>query len=332
MNADRSDVLPWAEPGWRAEAETWIAGRLARLGLGLLGPVEEHQVRPWSAVLRTPTPAGTVYFKASTPVLGHEPALTQALWRWRPDCIVPVLAADAGRGWLLLGDAGAGLRGMLTSAADLYHWERVLREYAALQIDLAGRLPELLALGVLDRRPAALPGQVEALLAHREALLIGLPDGLSEEEYARLRAGLPRLKADCEALAAMGLPETLHHDDFHDGNVFVQDGRYVLADWGESCAAHPFFSLLIPPRSVAWRLGLAENDPAIVRLRDAYLEPWTAYGSRRELLAAAALARRLAMAARALTWHQVLVPLPAALRHDHQDAVPGWLQVFLGAG
>jgi Ser/Thr protein kinase RdoA (MazF antagonist) len=25
---------------------------------------------------------------------------------------------------------------------------------------------------------------------------------------------------------------TLQHDDLHDGNVFVRDGRYLFFDWG----------------------------------------------------------------------------------------------------
>ena len=32
--------------------------------------------------------------------------LTQALFRWRPDCIPTVLAIDAARGWLLMRDSG----------------------------------------------------------------------------------------------------------------------------------------------------------------------------------------------------------------------------------
>ena len=50
----------------------------------------------------------------------------------------------------------------------------------------------------------------------------------------------PRFAELCERLAGYGVPETLHHDDFHDANIFVCGDRYTFADWGESCVAHPF--------------------------------------------------------------------------------------------
>ncbi len=76
------------------------------------------------------------------------------------------------------------------------------------------------------------------------------------------------------------MPETLHHDAFHGGNIFVRDGRYTFAVWGESCAAHPFFTLVVTLRSIVYRLELAEGSPELAGLRDACLEPWTHYASR----------------------------------------------------
>lgn len=246
-----------------------------------------------------------------------------------------MLAADRARGWLLLADAGATLRSLVHSAGDLWHWERILPRYAEMQIAMAAERDALLALGVLDRRLAILPARYEALLADTAALRIGLAGGLTADEHERLVAFAPAFTACCERLADYGLPETLHHDDFHDGNVFVRDGRYALADWGESCVAPPFSTLLVNQRSIAYRLGFLgeeEHRPETVRLRDAYLEPWSAHGSRHDLLAACALARRLAMVARALTWHHVISPLPEPYRSQEADAVPGWLQEFLGSG
>jgi len=211
----------------------------------------------------------------------------------------------------------------------------VLEALPWLQIALAGQRDELLALGALDRRLAGLPAQYEALLGDTAALRVGLADGLTADEYARLVAFAPQFAARCAELASYGLPETLHHDDFHDGNIFVRDGRYALADWGESCVAHPFFTLLVTLRSTAYRIGVLGQEgqhPAILRLRDAYLEPWSPYGSRANLLAACALARQVAMVARALTWHHVLDGLDEADRAQDADAVPGWLQEFLGSG
>jgi len=326
---DHGLQLPWTRPDWLDQASAWIHAGLERQGISVGGQIEQPHLRPWSTVLRVPVPDGVVYFKATTPALAHEPALTQALWRWRPDCMPEVLAVDLERGWILMRDAGAMLRSHIHSAQDIRHWRRLLPLYAEVQIEMAGRLDELLALGALDRRLATLPAQFDRLLEDTEALRLDLPDGLTSEEYQRLRQLAPRFTAMCQELAAYGIPETLHHDDFHDGNVFVRDGRYIFSDWGESCVAHPFFTLTVALRSIAWRFELAENASELARLRDVYLEPWLRYESRENLLAAATLAQRLGMVCRALTWHHVVSPLPQPFKAEHAGAVPGWLQEFL---
>jgi hypothetical protein len=331
MASDQNSQLPWTQPGWLEQASAWVRDQLACQGLAASGPIEQPHVRPWSTVLRVPTSAGTLYFKATAPMLAHEPALTQALARWRPDCMPEVLATDLQRGWMLLRDSGESLRGLIQAEQDIGRWHAVLPLYAGVQIELAGRLPELLALGALDRRLATLAGQYQQLLDDTGALLIDQPDGLTSEEYERLRALAPRFAELCERLAGCRVPETLHHDDFHDGNIFVRDDRYVFADWGESCAAHPFCTLVVTLRGIAYRQGWAEGAPELARLRDAYLAPWARYESRENLLVAFALAQRVGKVGRALTWHRVVSRLEEPFKSEHADAVPGWLQVFLAA-
>jgi hypothetical protein len=74
-------TLPWDQAGWRDTVDDWIAAQLARQELTITGPISLVQQRAWSAVLRVPTAEGSLYFKASAPVLGHEPGLLQALTR-----------------------------------------------------------------------------------------------------------------------------------------------------------------------------------------------------------------------------------------------------------
>ena len=181
-----------------------------------------------------------------------------------------------------------------------------------------------------------LPAQYEALLGDTDALRLGLPDGLSADEHARLLAFAPEFAARCAELASYGLPETLHHDDFHDGNIFVRDRPLRPGQTGARVASPTAFStLLVNQRSIAYRLGFLGEEhhrPETVRLRDAYLEPWSAYAPRADLLAAFVLARQLAMVGRALTWHRVVSNLGEPYRSQEADAVPGWLQEFLGSG
>lgn len=322
-------IIAWEESGWMDEAGAWIDARLVELGRCRSTALEQPHARPWSTVLRVPTTDGTLYFKAVMPALGHEPALTAALYRWRPDCIPAVLAHDCARGWLLLGDAGETLRSRMRSTADLHQWLAIWPLYAGLQQAMSARCAELLALGTLDRRLAVLPAQLAAVLGDTDLLRIDLPDGLSADEHARLRALLPRFERLCGRLASFGLPETLHHDDFHDANIFVRDGRTIFADWAESCVAHPFFTLVVGLRSIAYRVGLDESAPEIEALAEVYLHAWCEYAPLPDLRAALRLARVIGMANRALTWHRVMAALPKEKHAANQDAVPGWLQEFL---
>jgi aminoglycoside/choline kinase family phosphotransferase len=277
-----------------------------------------------------PTTAGTLYFKATTAAFGYEPALTAALARWRPDCMPQVLAAAPEQGWLLLRDAGVTLRSLIQHEQRADRWFDLLPLYASVQIDLSARLTDLLALGVPDRRLTLLPTLYEQLLDEQTALLIGQPDGLTADDYARLRRWIPQVQALCTELAQYNIPMTLHHDDFHDANIFIQGDRVTFADWAESCVAHPFFSLVVMLRSTAYQLKLSEEAPELTQLRDAYLEPFTRYETPKNLVAASKVAHRLGMLCRALTWHQVVSALAEPTKTEYAAAVPGWLQEFLG--
>ncbi len=331
MNPDPHQGMEEAQNSMLEQASSWIQAQLKRLGIDITGSIEQPKVSPWSTVLRIPSTSGDIYFKAAEPALAHEPALSEALWRWHPECMAEVLAIDPQRGWMLTPDLGTTLRSIVHSPADLVHWERILPLYAAVQIDLARRVDELMDLGILDRRLAVLPTKYEQLLDDHDALCLGLPDGLSDEEHRQLRQKAHEFRAMCQHLSGYGIPETIHHEDFHDANIFVRDGRYTFSDWGESGISHPFCSLLVTWRVIAWRLELEETAPELERLRDAYLEAWTDYESRENLIAASRLAYRVGMICRALTWNRVVAGAPEAFHAEHADAVAGWLQEFLGS-
>src|SRR3954454_20441382 len=78
----------------------------------------------------------------------------------------------------------------------------------------------------------------------------------------------------CRELASYGIPETIQHDDLHDGQVFLQDGRYRFSDWGDSCVSHPFHSLTVTLRATAAKLALEPGVGEVLRMRDAYLESY----------------------------------------------------------
>ena len=324
--------LPWVQADWLAEATTWIQDRLDERGLELTEEIEQPHVRWWSTVLRVPTAEGPLWFKANAAPHAFEAGLLAIL-----ECVIPghvpeLLALDAGRGWLLMRDGGERLRELVHSSADLHHWEALLPEYAELQLALAPHVDDLLAVGVPDERLAGLPAHIEALLDDPDACLVGRDNGLTADEYDRLRAFLSEFAERCERLAAFGVPETIQHDDLHDGNVFVRDGRYLFFDWGDSCVSHPFHTLVVTMRALAHRLELPPGGPDVLHLRGAYLEPFAQYGSRAELVEAAELAHFTGTAARALSWYRFLAARDPEFRVDDEDAVPYGLRRLLDLG
>lgn len=322
---------PWDQDAWLDEPRAWIHAQLDRMGVARTGEVEEHHVRPWSIVLQVPTADGDLYFKATTPAQGHEAAVTEALAHWFPDDMPRVLAVDHDRSWLLMVDAGTRLRQAIQTPGDLGHWDLILPRYVRIQREVANRLPKLLALGLPDRRLEALPSLYEAVLDDTEMLRVDQPDGLSVDQYRRLRDLSRQVTADCKELAAFGIPESIEHSDFHDGNVFTWNGGYSIGDWADSAAAHPFSSMLVMLRMAAWRLELEGDAPEIVRLRNLYLNQWSDHGVRDELQRAFELAYRLGFLLRALTWYSIFADLEPRYVEPYVDAVPGWLEEYLNA-
>lgn len=203
-------------------------------------------------------------------------------------------------------------------------WERILAGWANVQRELSPRAVELVAAGVPDRRPS--------MLAEALRRLVHDPDvGLEDADRARLRNLLPSYDRWCAELEAFGVPASLQHDDLHDGNVFVRPDGDRIFDWGDSSVSHPFGTLLVTFRSIAAHGlgGGAAERRALIRLRDAYLEPWTDAHSRGSLTAAVRLAMRVAIVGRALSWEGALAGIPV---HDHgqwSGNVGGWLMELL---
>jgi len=127
------------------------------------------------------------------------------------------------------------------------------------------------------------------------------------------------------------VPDTIQHDDLHDGQVFAKDGDYRILGWGDTVLSHPFYSLTVALRSIARTFKLKDDAPELKRLTELYFEPFTAIAPKKQLREKYAIARRLGRICRALTWASVVVNLPPANRKEERDTVPGWLALFLEA-
>jgi hypothetical protein len=302
-------LAEWATPGWRAAAQAWAAERLEALGRMPCGPLEEVSLRPWSVVLRGVTDGEAVYFKANIPVLAHEPELIRVLCQIDSARVLPVLGDDAERGWMLCPDGGPTVRSMVRTPAELGLWEQALAAYAELQIASTDRVGDLLEAGAFDYR-------LDSLVELYPRLATERPE---------VAGHLPRYRELCARLAEIGLPDTIHHDDFHDANVFADGAGFRFFDWHEGSVAPPFFSLLIALRTVEARFCLDSGAPELERLRMAYLEPWQGYGSARDLRETLDLALRVGRLTRAASWRRILDGAGSSVPPEDETAVWDWL-------
>ena len=282
--------MQWTDPDWLAEAHAWIAAHVPPTG-----EIEQPHVLPWATVMRVPTADGPMWFKANGPEQQFEAALVGVLAEERPDAVPPLVAVDPERGWMLMADAGERLREIVARERSLARWLEILPLYAGVQIDVAPRADELVALGVPDMRLAVLPEKFEALV---EEIAEELSDRGLE---ARVRERVPWVRGACEELASYGIPETIQHDDFHDGQVFVKDGEYLLMDWGDACVSHPYFTLSVTLEGgLAWGVDDVADSEDIRPYRGAYLSRFVDYGTDAEGERAAELAQRLGWVCRTI--------------------------------
>jgi aminoglycoside phosphotransferase (APT) family kinase protein len=92
-------------------------------------------------------------------------------------------------------------------------------------------------------------------------------------------------------------------------NVYEQNGRLRVLDWGDSSIGHPFASLVVTFRFLEETTRLEPGDPWFARIRDAYLEPWGA-GHEDTF----ELAQRVGIFAHAIAWTRQRERLPAGFR------------------
>jgi hypothetical protein len=289
-----------------AGAEAWI-----RLHVAPAGPIETVRERPWATVLRVPLARGHAWFKACGPGQAFEPRLTARLYARWPDRVPEVLGHDEQRAWLLLADAGPQVS-ELGFEAWVRAMARALPLYAELQRGEAAHVPEHLAGGVPDLRPATWPA--------RYAELLGRDLPLTADELSLLRRFSPRFDGLCAQLAGSGVPESIQHDDLHTSSLHRRDGRLRVLDWGDASVSHPFASLVVTFRFLEEIGKLPRGDRWHARLRDAYLEPWGP-----GLAEAFEIAIRAGAFAHAFAWARQRDALPPEARPDFDK----WFAVIL---
>jgi Phosphotransferase enzyme family len=222
---------PWfsdTRTQWWGDAAAWIARSAADVGFGSAVEVASFRVRPWSALLTVRTADRGMFFKAVEPARRYEVSITTTLCdRW-PSLAPDVLAVDADRGWLLLGDHGTPID-TLTTARQVEVVAELMPAYAEMQAATTEVLGEWRSEGVPDRTPGHLPHLLERFV-----------DRCDEADLrARCDAAMPAFVEACDALANTALPSCLDHADIHGMNVVFDGQEPRLIDWATAVSPTP---------------------------------------------------------------------------------------------
>lgn len=305
-NAER-----WTEAAFHADVTDWVRARCREAGIVLTGTWEQPHCRPWSSTIRFDTDRGALWFKVNGSGTRYEPALLAALSRFVPDLVPELLAVDTARGWSLCRDAGPLMRSV-APATDLWpHWERVLPRYAAAQIELSNHRDVLLATGIRHLSPHTLPTTIRTL---HDELARTAPDegGLTPAQSRALTSAFGRFDAWCAELASSAIPDSLQHDDLHSANICWPGAGARVIDWGDASWSTPIGTMVATLNSVTYHAATTLDDLRVVRVRDAYLAPFTAFATHAELVHLVGVVRRVGALSRALSYRAALEGEPPA--------------------
>ncbi len=300
----------WSSERWQAEAVGWLDGQLAAAGIRRTGEVEHPHVRPWATAIRVPTDHGVHWLKACGPGTAFEVPLYGVLTGLAPGHVLRPVAADAGRGWIVLPDGGRVLGRRFDGVELGRALGAAVVRYGRLQRELTAGVDRMLAAGVPDMRPAAMLDAFDRAVRLTAADAAG--DADRDRRHAAIAAVRPRVARWTDELAASGLPASLDHNDLHPGNVFRDDhGTVRFFDWGDSVLAHPFAAMLVPLGMVRELLGGAARAPEFRAIRDSYLDVFRDLAPAEDLPRTLEIACRVAKIARAHTWHRAVAAAAA---------------------
>lgn len=321
-----SNVTRWGSEEFLDEGQSWVARAAARAGLTVTGDREQSRVRPWSSAVRFGADGGALWFKVNGVGTRHEGGLVAALAAQEPSIVPGVVAIEPERGWFLTRDAGPIMRDLLPVEEQWSAWEEVVPRYAEAQVRLAEHGETVLATGVPVASPTTLPGLFRDLVEELGSVPVD-DGGLDDDERSRLTALCRTYDGWCAELGESGVPDSIQHDDLHSGNVcwVTSPVEARVIDWGDASWGSPLATLLVLMNSLAWHAGCELDDRRVTRVRDAYLEPFTAYADRPALLHLVDLVRRTGCVTRALSYRAALAGEPVATHREHDFPVRGWL-------
>jgi Phosphotransferase enzyme family len=233
-----ADRGPFSRLGWIDDARTWIHESLPDRFIEFSQDVRVLNASGPFALVRLGTLRSPAYWlKATGAPNAHEFVVTTTLARLFPGYLPPLVAARADWNAWVMEDIGRPLH----DSFSLHSFELALQCLGELQKASAAHIETLVAGGCFDQRIPNLRAHLPELMRYLEEIMatqtstkvlpieskrLGVLKLLLEDAYIRMEA--------------IGIPDTLLHNDMNTGNILVNGTRAVFTDWAEACVGNPF--------------------------------------------------------------------------------------------
>jgi hypothetical protein len=285
------DRGPFSKLGWIEEAQEWIRESVLDHRVDFSEDIRQFSASGFFALVRFGTTHSPAYWlKAASVPNAHELEVTRTIARYCAQFLPPLIAARTDWNAWVTEEVGQPLHDVVSLRA----FEQSAHGLAGLQITSTLHTEELLACGCFDQR-------MPALRAHLPALMRYLEDAMASQTSVKVPPlsikqlqELGYLIEDAVAtMDALGVPDTLIHNDLNSGNILFDGVRAVFTDWSEACIGSPFLTF---QHLRAQALEADDTHTWAPRLKEIYKGHWRAVLSESQIHRAFALSPPLAIA------------------------------------
>ena len=237
----RDKSSPFSHIGWIHRALVWFRRQVS------LNDHEVYDVEQWNAgsralLLRLSEQRKTSYWlKAVDPGQSLEYRITLALASLFPNRLPRVISSNGMWGAWLMEHAGE-------SAADLLHMDAAAigamsRCFAELQSASLTHIQALFDCGCADWRLQRVRDSIfSALPLLEEAMAAQDVHGLPQFGRRRIKNLCDMTEATCSLLDAIGIPDTLIHNDLQLDNIIAGAAGWQFIDWDQAGIGNPLLS------------------------------------------------------------------------------------------
>jgi hypothetical protein len=262
---------PFTRIGWIVEAQRWIRAAVTNREVRFTDDIRHLNAGGTFSLLRLGTYSGSAYWlKAVGNPNTHEFGITTYLSAVCPQYLPRIVAVRTDWNAWAMEEFGASLH----NSPVLEDFERAVVRLAHLQQELIDKCDCLLAAKCGDHRTQILRAYIDEAIDYLDYSM-GSQTSTKVQKLPTVRLNeIGRLLHEtCFALEALGVPDSLIHNDISPGSILSDGVDCRFTDWCEACVGNPFLTF----EQICIHAARKTDEPQswVKALRRAYKSSWT---------------------------------------------------------